>query len=125
MPKILLVEDDQLNRELIERLLQISGFEVISAADGARGMILAHDEQPDLILMDMGLPVLNGWLATSRLKSLAATSRIPVIALTAYAMESDREHCLAVGCDDYDEKPIELGRLLGKIRACLDGAAAV
>lgn len=125
MPKILVVEDDPPNRQLIERILCAHGFTVTTAGDGARGVALARTERPDLILMDMGLPVLNGWQATHRLKSQPATARIPIIALTAYAMAPDRERCLTVGCDDYDVKPIEIPRLLAKINACLDRAAAL
>jgi CheY-like chemotaxis protein len=120
VPKILIVEDDKANRELITRLLENYGYEVITASDGARGVALARIARPDLILMDMGLPVLNGWQATHRLKSMPATSHIPIIALTAYAMSQDRDRCLAVGCDDYDVKPLEFERLLAKIQFWLE-----
>lgn len=123
MVKILLVEDDPPNRTLLERMLRGHGYEVVSAGDGAKGMALARAERPALIIMDMGLPVLNGWQVTHRLKSLPATRAIPIIALTAYAAAADRERCLAIGCDDYDIKPVELDRLLGKVRACLAAAA--
>lgn len=119
MAKILIVEDDPANRELIERLLRAQGYEVISAADGAKALALARTARPDMIIMDMGLPVLNGWQVTYRLKALPATSAIPIIALTAYATAADRERCLAAGCDDFDVKPIETERLLAKVRACL------
>lgn len=121
MPTILVVEDDKHNRELIERMLHGHGYTVISAADGAKALALARTRQPDLVIMDMGLPVLNGWQATHRLKGLPATRHIPIIALTAYAMSGDRERCLAIGCDDYDVKPIDVDRLIGKIQACLAG----
>ncbi|NTW01764.1 MAG: response regulator [Oscillochloris sp.] len=116
MTTILVVEDDTMNRELLERLLAIHGYQVISAADGAKGLAMARTHQPDLIIMDMGLPVLNGWQATNRLKNTPATRHIPVIALTAYAFTEDRERCMAVGCDDYDVKPLDAGRLLMKIQ---------
>jgi two-component system, cell cycle response regulator DivK len=119
MSKILIVEDDATNRELIERMLALSGYEVLCASDGAKAIALARTAQPDLIIMDMGLPVLNGWQATHRLKSLPETQHIPIIALTAYVMTTDKARSLAVGCDDYEVKPIELERLLTKIEACL------
>jgi two-component system, cell cycle response regulator DivK len=120
MAKILVVEDDTLNRELLERLLSIYGHEVISATDGARGLALARSQQPDLIIMDMGLPILNGWQATHRLKTTPATSHIPVIALTAYAFTEDRARCMSVGCDDYDVKPLDIQRLMTKLVAQLE-----
>lgn len=122
MRKILVVEDDPANRALLERLLTLAGYAVICAADGAKALALARSESPDLIIMDMGLPVLNGWQATHRLKSRPATSAIPVIALTAYALADDRAKCLSVGCDEYDTKPIEVDRLLAKIRSFLGEA---
>ncbi|MBX0330564.1 response regulator [Oscillochloris sp. ZM17-4] len=125
MTKILIVEDDKTNCDMLERLLSIHGYEVITAPDGAKALSAARDQQPDLIIMDMGLPILNGWQATYRLKSSSATCHIPVIALTAYALTEDRTRCLAVGCDDYDTKPIDLPRLLGKIKTHLDRATAV
>jgi len=118
--KILLVEDNELNRDMLSRRLQRRGYAVVSAVDGEQGVSLAEREAPDLILLDMSLPVLDGWQAATRLKSLPATRLIPVIALTAHAMASDREQALAAGCDDFDTKPVELPRLLGKIEALLE-----
>jgi CheY-like chemotaxis protein len=121
MPKILLVEDNEMNRDMLSRRLQRKGYEVVIAVDGGEGVEMAHSQSPDLILMDMSLPVLDGWEATRRLKAAPGTAAIPVIALTAHAMASDREKALEAGCDDYDTKPIELPRLLGKIEAWLSG----
>lgn len=119
MPKILLVEDNEMNRDMLSRRLIRKGYEVVLAVDGQQGVELAHAETPDLILMDMSLPVLDGWDATRQLKAAADTRAIPIIALTAHAMPGDREKALEAGCDDYDTKPIELPRLLGKIEALL------
>jgi two-component system cell cycle response regulator DivK len=119
MPKILLVEDNEMNRDMLSRRLVRNGFEVAIAVDGGQGVAMATSEKPDLILMDMSLPVLDGWEATRRVKADPATQSIPVIALTAHAMAEDREKCLAAGCDDFDTKPVELPRLLGKIQALL------
>jgi CheY-like chemotaxis protein len=119
MPTILLVEDNELNRDMLSRRLERRGFTVVLAVDGAQGVELAASAAPDLILMDMSLPVMDGWEATRRLKADDATRAIPVIALTAHAMESDREQAMQAGCDDFDTKPIELPRLLGKINALL------
>lgn len=119
MPKILLVEDNEMNRDMLSRRLERRGFQVVIAVDGAEGLAMASSESPDLILMDMSLPVMNGWDATRQLKSQEGTRAIPVIALTAHAMASDREKALEAGCDDYDTKPIELPRLLSKIEALL------
>jgi CheY-like chemotaxis protein len=121
MPKILLVEDNEMNRDMLSRRLLRNGFDVIMAVNGQEGIDLATSQTPDLILMDMSLPVLDGWDATRQLKANPATAGIPVIALTAHAMESDREKALAAGCDDFDTKPIELPRLLGKMKALLPG----
>jgi CheY-like chemotaxis protein len=107
------------NRDLIQRFLEPEGFEVVVAHDGADGLARAVSEQPDLVLMDMSLPVIDGWEATRRMKADPTTARIPVIALTAHAMLGDREKALAAGCDDYDTKPIDIERLLAKIRALL------
>jgi CheY-like chemotaxis protein len=112
---ILLVEDNELNRDMLSRRLGRNGHEVILAGDGEQSIVLAREKRPDLILMDMSLPVLSGWDATRMLKADADTSRIPIIALTAHAMVKDREEALACGCDDYDTKPVELPRLLEKI----------
>jgi CheY-like chemotaxis protein len=119
MPKILLVEDNEMNRDMLSRRLVRSGFEVAIAVDGGQGVAMASSEKPDLILMDMSLPVLDGWEATRRVKADAATQAIPVIALTAHAMAEDKEKALAAGCDDFDTKPVELPRLLAKIQALL------
>jgi two-component system, cell cycle response regulator DivK len=115
MPKILLVEDNEMNRDMLSRRLQRRGFEVVIAVDGAEGVALANSEIPDLILMDMSLPVMDGWEATKTIKANSTTQSIPVIALTAHAMSGDREKALDAGCDDYDTKPIDLPRLLTKI----------
>ncbi len=119
MAKILLVEDNEMNRDMLSRRLQRRGHEVLVAVDGAEGLALAQRELPGVILMDMSLPVVDGWEATRRLKADPATSAIPVIALTAHAMSEDREQALAAGCDDYDTKPVELPRLIEKIDALL------
>ena len=119
MPKILLVEDNEMNRDMLSRRLERRGYEVVIAVDGQDGVTKAHAEAPALILMDMSLPVLDGWEASRQLKAAPATGRIPIIALTAHAMSGDREKALAVGCDDFDTKPIELDRLLAKIEALL------
>jgi CheY-like chemotaxis protein len=119
MPKVLLVEDNEENRDGLSRHLRRKGFEVLVAADGRQGIDVARAEAPDLILIDMSLPVLDGWEATRQLKAGAATGRIPVIALTAHAMAGDRERALEAGCDDYDTKPIEFPRLLTKIESLL------
>lgn len=115
MPKILLVEDNEMNRDMLSRRLERRGYTVVMAVDGAQGVAMAESEKPDLILMDMSLPVLDGWEATRKLKSQLNTSFIPVIALTAHAMASDEEKARDAGCDDFDTKPIELPRLLEKI----------
>jgi CheY-like chemotaxis protein len=119
MPKILLVEDNEMNRDMLSRRLQRKGYEVAMALDGEQGVNMAKSEKPDLILMDMSLPVIDGWEATRRLKADAETQPIPVIALTAHAMSGDREKAIEAGCNDYDTKPIELPRLLQKIEALL------
>jgi CheY-like chemotaxis protein len=121
MPRILLVEDNELNRDMLSRRLERKGFQVITAADGGQGVALAQSELPDLILMDMDLPVVDGWQATQLIKSAVATAAIPIIALTAHAMAGDREKALQAGCDDYDTKPLEFARLLAKIEGLLDG----
>jgi len=119
MAKILLVEDNELNRDMLSRRLTRQGFEVLLACDGASGVELTGSERPDLVLMDMSLPVLDGWEAAQRLKADPTTRTIPVIALTAHAMTADREKALAAGCDDYDTKPVELSRLLEKMHRLL------
>ncbi len=123
MARILLVEDNEMNRDMLSRRLTRRGHEVLIAVDGGEGVARAAADRPDLILMDMSLPVIDGWEATRRIKTDPATSGIPVIALTAHAMAGDREQALAAGCDDYDTKPIELDRLLEKITALLAGKA--
>jgi two-component system cell cycle response regulator DivK len=117
--KILLVEDNEINRDMLSRRLQRRGHQVLIAVDGSEGVRLAQTEGPDIVLMDMSLPVLDGWEATRQLKAAAATRSIPILALTAHAMAGDREKALAAGCDDYDSKPIEFSRLLEKIHALL------
>jgi two-component system cell cycle response regulator DivK len=119
MQRILLVEDNEMNRDMLSRRLVRNGYEVFLATDGQQGLDMAVSERPDLILMDMSLPVMDGWEATRRIKANDATRRIPVIALTAHAMAGDREKALEVGCDDYDTKPVEISRLVGKIAALL------
>jgi two-component system, cell cycle response regulator DivK len=119
MAKILYVEDNEDNVYMLGRRLRRHGFEMVAAPDGERGIALARSEQPDVILMDLSLPVVDGWEATRRLKQAPETRAIPVIALSAHAMAGDREQALAAGCDDYDTKPVDLERLLTKIRALL------
>jgi two-component system, cell cycle response regulator DivK len=119
MTKILLVEDNEMNRDMLSRRLTRNGFEIVMAVNGQEGLDLASSENPDLILLDMSLPVMDGWEAARRLKADAATAKIPVIALTAHAMVQDKEKALAAGCDDFDTKPVELPRLLEKINGLL------
>jgi two-component system cell cycle response regulator DivK len=119
--KILLVEDNEMNRDMLSRRLTKRGYAVVMGVDGAEGVAMASSESPDLVLMDMGLPVMDGWTAARHIKSDPATARIPVIALTAETAEGDREKCLAAGCDDYDTKPVDLERLIGKIETLLAG----
>jgi CheY-like chemotaxis protein len=119
MPKILLVEDNEMNRDMLSRRLSRRSFEVVIAVDGQQGVDLAASERPDLILLDMSLPVIDGWTAAQRIKSAPELQHIPIIALTAHAMAGDREKCLQAGCNDYDTKPVEFQRLLGKIEALL------
>ena len=119
MPKILLVEDNEMNRDMLSRRLERHGYSVITAHDGQQGCMMASTEDPDLILMDVGLPEMDGWEATRLLKSSFKTSHIPIIALTAHAMVSDREKAFESGCDDYDTKPVEFSRLREKIENLL------
>jgi CheY-like chemotaxis protein len=119
MPKILLVEDNEMNRDMLSRRLEKRGYTLLIAADGGVGVDLAKNGLPDLILMDMSLPVIDGWEATKMLKAEPLTKNIPIIALTAHAMDSDRVMALQAGCDDFDTKPVELARLLGKIEELL------
>jgi CheY-like chemotaxis protein len=123
MARILYVEDNEDNIFMLVRWLKREGFEVAVARDGERGVAVSREERPDLILMDLSLPVLDGWEAARRIKAAAETTGIPIIALSAHAMSGDRERALAAGCDDYDSKPVEFERLLGKIRALLPTAA--
>lgn len=124
MTTILIVEDNELNREMLSRRLTRRGYTVVLAVDGEQGLAVARSSVPDLVLMDMSLPLIDGWEATRRLKSDPALRHIPVIALTAHAMANDRDKALQAGCDDYDTKPIELPRLLAKIDALLAKAVA-
>jgi two-component system cell cycle response regulator DivK len=119
MPKILLVEDNEMNRDMLSRRLIRSGYEVLLAVDGAQGVAMAASDAPDLVLMDMSLPVLDGWEATRRLKSDPTTRGLPVIALTAHAMAGDEKKAREAGCDDFDTKPVEYARLLSKIEGLL------
>ena len=124
-PKILLVEDDEMNRDMLSRRLELKGYLVVLAFDGRQGLEMAVTESPDLILMDMSLPEVDGWEATRRLKAEEATRSIPVIALTAHAMVSDRAKVLRAGCDDYETKPVDLRRLLSKIETLLGREVAI
>lgn len=119
MPKILLVEDNEMNRDMLSRRLERKGYRVVIAQDGKQGYLLAHSEAPDLILMDLSLPVMDGWEATRLLKAEAATRHIPIIVLTAHVLISDREKAQEAGCDDFDTKPVEFGRLSEKIEKLL------
>lgn len=122
MVRILLVEDNEMNRDMLSRRLSRRGFEVLLAENGQIGVELTASEKPDLVLMDMSLPIVDGWEATRRIKADPATSGIPVIALTAHAMASDRDMALQAGCDDYDSKPVDLARLILKIEQLLDAS---
>jgi CheY-like chemotaxis protein len=122
MTKVLLVEDNEMNRDMLSRRLIRRGFHVVFAMDGQQGIDLARSERPDIILMDMSLPVIDGWEATRRVKSDDATRSVPVIGLTAHAMSGDREKAIEAGCDDYDTKPVELDRLISKIDRLLGTA---
>ena len=121
MSKILIVEDNEMNRDMLSRRLMRKGFEIVMAEDGQRGVDMSKSENPDLILMDLSLPVMDGWEATSTIKGDPETNSIPIIVLTAHAMAGDREKALAAGADEYDTKPIEFKRLLGKIKEFLNG----
>jgi two-component system cell cycle response regulator DivK len=120
MARILLVEDNDMNRDMLAERLELRGYQVLAAADGAQGVMMAHSEQPDAILMDMSLPVLDGWEATRQLKAAPDTRAIPIVALTAHVMAGDRDRCLAAGCDAYEEKPIDFARLLATLQSLLD-----
>jgi len=121
--KILLVEDNEMNRDMVSRRLERKGYEVLIAVDGQQGVIIAQTELPDLILMDMSLPVLDGWAATRQLKAATTTQAIPIVALAAHAMSGDQQKCFEAGCDDYDTKPVEFMRLLEKIQTLLSKGA--
>jgi len=121
MPRILLVEDNEMNRDMLSRRLQRKGYEVTMAVDGRQGVEMARSGGYDLILMDMSLPEIDGWEATRQLRAAPETKVVPIIGLTAHAMAGDREKALEAGCNDYDTKPVELPRLLGKIEALLGG----
>lgn len=123
MTTILIVEDNEMNRDMLSRRLQRKGFEVVIAIDGSNGIDVARATTPDLVLMDMSLPVMDGWEATRLMKADDVLKHIPVIALTAHAMADDREHAIEAGCDDYDTKPIEMPRLLAKIHTLLNPRA--
>jgi CheY-like chemotaxis protein len=124
MAKILIVEDNEMNRDMLSRRLERRGYAIVIAVDGGAGVEKARTEAPDLILMDVSLPVMDGWEASRRIKGDPATAAIPIIALTAHAMTSDRDKSLKAGCNDYDTKPVELPRLLGKIEALLKNPPA-
>ena len=117
MKKILIVEDNEMNRDMLSRRLERKGFEVVMAEDGQKGVDMAKSENPELILMDLGLPVIDGWEATNQIKNDDKTKNIPIIVLTAHAMSGDREKALEAGADEYDTKPVEFKRLLGKIKS--------
>lgn len=119
MGKILLVEDNEMNLDMLSRRLNRRGYEIIVAMDGAQGVRMAQTEHPDLILMDMSLPVMDGWAATRQLKADDATRGIPIIALTAHAIAGDREKCLAAGCDEYESKPVKFPQLIAKVEAMI------
>ncbi len=119
MPKILLVEDNEMNRDMLSRRLQRKGYRVVTAEDGEKGLLLARSEMPDLILMDISLPLMGGWEVTRLLKAEDSTRHIPIIALTAHAWVTDREKAIEAGCDDYDTKPVEFARLSEKIESLL------
>ena len=121
--KLLLVEDNEMNRDMLSRRLMRNGYDIVIAIDGQQAVNMASSEGPDLILMDMSLPVIDGWEATRQVKSNAGTRQIPIIALTAHAMAEDKDKAMAAGCDDFDTKPVDIQRLLGKIQALLNGRA--
>ncbi len=120
--KILLVEDNEMNRDMLSRRLTRNGFDVVMAVDGGQAVSMAVSETPDIILMDMSLPVIDGWEATRQVKANPATGKIPIIALTAHAMSEDEAKARAAGCDDFDTKPVDIARLVGKIKALANGA---
>ena len=119
MVKVLLIEDNEMNRDMLSRRLAKRGYEVVMAIDGQQGIDMAVSEKPDIILLDMSLPVVDGWEAAQQIKANEASKGVPLVALTAHAMASDRERAMSAGCDDFDTKPVELPRLLGKMEALL------
>ena len=123
MPRILIVEDNEENRDALSRRLQRRGFEVLMAPDGKAGVLMAQEDKPDLILMDMNMPEIDGWEATRQIKASSQTQSVPVIALTAHAMSGDRERALEAGCTDYHTKPVEFAKLLAQIESILQGSA--
>ena len=124
MARILLIEDNEMNRDMLAERLELSGYQVLVAADGVQGVMMAHSEKPDAILMDMSLPELDGWEATRQLKAAPDTRAIPIVALTAHVMTGDRDRCLAAGCDAYEEKPVDFSRLLATLQLLLDRLTA-
>ena len=124
MPKLLLVEDNEMNRDMLSRRLIKRGYDVAIAVDGQEAIDMASSQSPEIILLDMSLPIIDGWEVARRLKGDAGTSGIPIIALTAHAMDGDRDKCLQAGCEDYDTKPVDLKRLMGKIKALVDSPRA-
>jgi two-component system cell cycle response regulator DivK len=124
MPKLLLVEDNEMNRDMLSRRLIKRGYDVAIAVDGQQAIDMASSQSPEIILLDMSLPIIDGWEVARRLKGDAGTSGIPIIALTAHAMDGDRDKCLQAGCEDYDTKPVDLKRLMGKIKALVDSPRA-
>jgi CheY-like chemotaxis protein len=120
MARILLVEDNELNRDMLAERLELRGYQVLVAADGDQGVTMAHSEKPDAILMDMSLPVLDGWEATRQIKAALDTRAIPIVALTAHVMPGDQDRCLEAGCDAYEEKPVDFPRLLATLQLLLD-----
>ncbi len=124
MTRILIVEDNEMNRDMLSRRLTRKGYDVVTAEDGGRGVDMANSANPDLILLDLSLPVMDGWEVARTLKAADQTRGIPIIALTAHAMAGDREKAMEAGCDDYDTKPVDLPRLLGKMTAMLEAGAS-
>jgi two-component system cell cycle response regulator DivK len=124
MPKLLLVEDNEMNRDMLSRRLIKRGYDVAIAVDGQEAIDMASSQSPEIILLDMSLPIIDGWEVARRLKGAEGTNAIPIIALTAHAMDGDRDKCLQAGCEDYDTKPVDLKRLMGKIKALVDSPSA-
>ncbi len=124
MARILLVEDNEMNRDMLAERFELRGYQVLVAADGVQGVMMAHSEKPDAILMDMSLPELDGWEATRQLKAAPDTRAIPIVALTAHVMAGDRDRCLEAGCDAYEEKPVDFSQLLATLQSLLDRPSA-